>query len=310
MARDASIARMEDIEAYYRRYLEINVRNKALDPHERIDALRAWFVEKTGETLELDTPITFNQKIQWLKIHDSTPLKGRLADKYRVRAYVADTLGGEYLVPLLGVYDSPNNVDLTKLPDCFVLKATHGSNWNIIVDDKRRFDWVEAQSLLSKWLELDYGFMRGMEVHYHYCEPKIIAEEFLAEPEGEMLVDYRVYVFNAGSPVIAASRGREVAFYDAAWNRLSISRVGFSSFDCPKPKKLRDMLELSEALASPFAMVRVDWYEVGGRLYFGEMTFTPGNGLNLFNPEEWNHEFGSRIDLSSVLPVADWSRCR
>jgi len=135
------------------------------------------------------------EKIHWLKLYDSTPLKGRLADKFLVREWVADTVGEEYLVPLLGVWDSPDEIDFASLPTSFVLKATHGSGWNILVPNKSALDEEWARGRLKEWLGLRQAMKGGFELHYEYCEPRIVCERFLRDGTGG-LRDYKFMVFD------------------------------------------------------------------------------------------------------------------
>ena len=159
-------------------------RNKALEPGEYQREIARWFKEASGEDLNLEHPQTFNQKIQWLKLNDSTPEKGRLADKYLVREYVAKRIGEEYLVPLLGVWDDPNDIDFDVLPERFVLKCTHGCGWNIIVRSKAELNVPATRRKLKRWLETDYAYCDGLELHYHFCEPRVVAEAYLENSTG------------------------------------------------------------------------------------------------------------------------------
>ena len=267
--------------------------------------LAAWFEGYVGEKLSLDNPQSFNQKVQWMKLYASTPEKGRLADKYLVREFVAGAVGDGCLIPLLGVWDDADVIGFDALPDRFVLKATHGCGWNIVVRDKSRLNVSATRRTLRRWLGLNYAYQGGFELHYRYCEPRVVAEEFLENPgDGESLVDYKVHMFNNGEPIILVCKDRlagqlpKKAYYDAEWCRLPLREGDSELFDCPRPACLDEMLDKSRRLAEGFPFVRVDWYVVDGRLYFGEMTFTPASGAKRFVPEEWNYEFGRRIDLA------------
>lgn len=265
--------------------------------------LAAWFEGCVGESLSLDDPQTFNQKIQWMKLNGSTPERGRLADKYLVREFVLSKIGDGYLVPLLGVWSDPDDIDFDNLPDRFVLKATHGCGWNIIVRDKSKLNVHRARRDLRRWLGLDFAYCTdGFELHYTYCEPRVIAEEFL-DTGGLSLVDYKVHMFNDGEPIILVCADRvagqlpKKAYYTPDWEQLPLREGDSELFDCPRPSCLKEMMELSRVLAEGFSFVRVDWYVVNGKLYFGEMTFTPASGTKHFVPGEWNYEFGRRIKL-------------
>lgn len=283
--------------------------NKALDPSEYEKVLARWFKETAGEELDLVNPRTFNQKIQWLKLNDSTPEKGRLADKYLVRRYVADRIGGEYLVPLLGVWDNPYDIDFDKLPDRFVLKCTHGCGWNIIVKDKKELNIPAARRKLKRWLATDYAYFDGLELHYHYCEPRIVAEAYLensSEGGSSDLYDYKFWCFNGRVEYIMflenRARDLRMAFYDRDWN---IQPFVYShpkvEREVPRPRNLARMIELSEKLAQGQAHVRVDFYRTDeGKVYFGEMTFSSCNGACIWDPPEANVLMGSLFEVKKV----------
>ena len=267
-------------------------------------ALADWFEGHAGERLSLDNPQTFNQKILGMKLNASTPEKGRLADKYLVREFVTDTVGDGCLIPLLGVWDDAAKIDFGALPDRFVLKATHGCGWNIIVRDKARLNIPATRKTLRRWLGLNYAYQGGFQLHYRYCEPRIVAEEFLeSQADGVSLIDYKVHVFNDGDPIALVCKDRvagqlpKKAYYDAGWSQLTLREGDSELFDCPRPACLDEMIDKSRRLAEGFPFVRVDWYVVNGKLYFGEMTFTPANGIKRFVPKGWNYEFGRRIKL-------------
>ena len=159
-------------------------RNCHLSPPQYRAALKHWYWLFKGRPCHLEAPRTMTEKIHWLKLYDSTPLKGRLADKFLVREWVADTVGEEYLVPLLGVWDSPDEIDFASLPSSFALKATHGSGWNILVPNKSALDEEWARGRLREWLGLRQAMKGGFELHYEYCEPRIVCERFLRDGTG------------------------------------------------------------------------------------------------------------------------------
>lgn len=281
-------------------------KNRNLSDDELIGALGEWFLAETGETLNLYDPKTFNQKTQWLKVYDSTETKGQLADKYLVRQFIEEKIGAEYLVPLLGVYESVDDIDFDALPERFVLKATHGSGWNIVVPNKAKLSTAETKWKLRKWLEMDFAYLHGYELHYRYCQPRIVAEEYLDDLSSGSVDDYKVYCFNNGEPIVCVCRDRFsdtgicTSYYDKNWDKLPIRDVGEGTFECEKPPHLDEMIRMSEELAKDFAFVRVDWYESTRGLLFGEMTFTSGSGTEDFDPPEWNRIMGDRIDLNQI----------
>ena len=255
-----------------------------------------------GRPCHLEAPRTMTKKIHWLKLYDSTPLKGRLADKFLVREWVADTVGEEYLVPLLGVWDSPDEIDFASLPTSFVLKATHGSGWNILVPNKSALDEEWARGRLREWLGLRQAMKGGFELHYEYCEPRIVCERFLRDGTGG-LRDYKFMVFD-GVVQFAFTVDRRAGLamrgtYLPDWTRAPFEYTceAVRAPDVPPPSGLETMLRLASRLGKGFACARVDFYQVRGRVYFGEITFTDADGLSEFAPARYNRIFGNRIVL-------------
>ncbi|MBE6481216.1 MAG: glycosyl transferase [Actinomyces ruminicola] len=276
-------------------------RNCRLAPTQYRDALQQWYLLLKLHRCELDAPVTMTDKINWLKLYDATRLKGRLADKLLVREWVAEHIGKEYLVPLLGVWDSPDEIDFAALPKRFVLKATHGSGWNVVVVDKDRLDVERVMRRLRRWLACRQAMRGGFEMHYEYCEPRIICEQYLEDSTGG-LRDYKFMTFDGAVQfVFAVDRVGRVSrsTYLPSWRRAPFEYTCESSIgpDVPAPSGLRDMIRAAEILGRGFACVRIDFYEVDGRVYFGEMTFTDANGLSDFVPARYNYYFGERLTL-------------
>ena len=279
-----------------------------LKPNEIPAELEKWYKWATGKTLDLNNPVTFNEKLQWLKLFDATPLETLLADKYLARDWLAERIGEEYLVPLLGVWDDANDIDFDALPDKFVLKANHGSGWNIIVEDKNKLDIPATRKQLNEWLHTDFAFYGGFTLHYMNIPPKIIAEKFLESENG--LVDYRFYCFN-GVPkqvwvdIFSGTPNHLRCIYDPDWNKLDI-KCGWpdgSKYLSEKPVNYDKMLEFSKLLSRDFAFVRVDFFESEGKLFMGEMTFIPMNGTGNFEPESWDYELGKLLILPDKKPI-------
>lgn len=253
-----------------------------------------------GESDVLTDPHTFNEKIQWLKAYDSTPLKALCSDKYLARSWLKDKIGEEYLVPLLGVWDRFEDIDFDELPDKFALKCNHGSGWNCIVDNKENFDIEKARLLFDKWMHKNYAFT-GMEIHYKNIVPKIIAEKYL---DGGPIKDFRFFCFN-GEPKqvwvdLYSGTGRHIrSIYDMNWNKMPIKCTWPDGGDqlSEKPVNFERMVSLAKILCSEFSFVRVDFFEVCGKLYMGEMTFTPMNGMGIFEPTKWDYVLGEMLQL-------------
>lgn len=282
-------------------------RNCHLDPARYRAELSRWCWLLGSKRCDLTQPRTMIDKINWMKLYDSTPLKGRLADKYLVREWVAQRIGQEYLVPLLGVWDCPGEIDFYTLPDQFVLKATHGSGWNIIVPDKSGLDIAEARRRLAHWLTLRQAMKGGFEMHYEYCQPRIVAEQYLQDGTGGPR-DYKFMVFDGvvqfAFAVDRLPGGPFRGTYLPDWTRAPFEYMcqARRAQDIPAPRRLDEMLAIAQELGRGFACVRVDFYEVDGRVLFGELTFTDADGLAEFIPASYDREFGDRIVLPDKKP--------
>lgn len=273
-----------------------------IEPKQYPKELKKWYKMRTGKKLNLKNPKTFNEKIQWLKLHDTTPLKTFLSDKYLVKNWVKEKIGEKYIIPLLGVWDTFDDIDFNKLPDKFVLKANHGCQWNVIVNDKSCFDSVDAKNKFDKWMKINHAFVSGFELQYKDIHPRIIAEEYLENDDGN-LCDYKVWCFNGKPEYIMVMPERrtkvKIACYDTSWNLLPFVRI-YPKYDkeVPKPDNLDELLGISEILCKEFYFVRADFYRLDdGTFKFGEMTFSPYSGVGKWNPDEYDLIVGKMISL-------------
>lgn len=269
------------------------------------EQLEGWYLRSAREVLFLDNPQTYNQKIQWLKLFDSTPLKTRLADKFLVRDWVAEKIGGKYLIPLLGVYKSFDEIDFDALPDQFVIKGNHGCGYNLIVKDKGTFDRAKAKETVDKWMRSNFGNRAAMEIHYRDIEPRIVVEKFIENKlsNGD-LYDYKFWCFDGRVEYIQflSERnlgGLKMAFYDRDWVKQPfVYSHPLDDKSMPRPENLDEMIRLAETLSKDFGHVRVDFYRLDdGTVYFGEMTFTSASGVCHWNVPGINNKFGSMIRL-------------
>ncbi len=270
----------------------------------RVREIEQWWYRVKKKTLNLYNPQTFNEKIQWLKLYDATPIKTKLADKYLVRDWVKEKIGEEYLIPLLGVYDSFEEIDFKKLPKQFVIKCNHGCGYNIIVKDKSLLDLKEVKEKLDKWMNENFALKLGYELQYRDIEPKIIIEKFIENEGTNDLYDYKFWCFNGKVKYIQflSERnldGLKMAFYDKKWNKQSfVYDHPLDKKTIEKPDNLEQMINLAENLAKDFNYVRVDFYRLNnGQIYFGEMTFTSASGTCRWNDEKINAYFGALIKL-------------
>ncbi|MBZ7982168.1 glycosyltransferase [Campylobacter sp. RM12640] len=270
--------------------------------------LNSWYRKVTGKTLNLENPKTLNEKIQWMKLYDSTPVKTRLADKYLVREWIKEQIGEEYLIPLLGVYDKFEEIDFDKLPNKFVIKCNHGCSYNIIVKNKAELDLKDIKNKLDKWMNENYAFRAGYELHYLNIEPKIIIEEYIENVSKNDLVDYKFFCFNGKLKYVYTVYGREseksvMATYDMEWKQLDwcLSIHQLEKTKIQKPNNFDLMKEIAEKLSKDFNFVRVDLYLMdNGQIYFGEMTFTPMSGFAKWNKSNIDLELGKMIKLPKL----------
>lgn len=275
---------------------------KGLHPDQYKEALEDWYYQKTGVHMDIDNPKTFNEKIQWMKLYDSTPEKTRLADKYLVRDWVKEKIGEEYLIPLLGVWDKFDDINFDELPEKFVLKCNHGSAYNIIVTNKYELDFEKTRKKINDWMNENFAFKYGFELHYKDISRKIIAEQYIETPDND-LKDYKFLCFSGEPKYIWVDKDRYTQhkrnIYDLNWNLLDKKiNTKYSNFSpCEKPYNLDKMLDFARILSKDFNFVRVDFYENKGKLYFGEMTFTTSSGTEKVYPDEFAYELGQMIKL-------------
>jgi hypothetical protein len=273
------------------------------------------FIEKsyflnTGKKLNLDEPKTYNDKINWIKLHDRNPLLTTMVDKYLVKKYVADIIGEEYIIPTLGVWDKFNDIDFDSLPNQFVLKCTHDSGGLVICKDKSKFDYNMAKKKINKSLKRNYyDFAR--EWPYKNVKPRIIAEKFISDSSGG-LIDYKTYNINGKFLMTMLCLDRhlgETKFYFMSkdWKHLIYTRASKANpnFMMEKPASIDKMGELAEKLAVGLPFVRVDFYDVDGHPYFGEITFFSDGGTELYQNNEFQEKYGTMIDLSPIKKSGD-----
>lgn len=277
--------------------------------------VKIYYEYYTGKRLDLENPKTFNEKIQWLKAYYKPPILTQLVDKYSVRSFVEERVGRQYLNSLIGVYDNPAEVDFDKLPDKFVLKATHAFHFNLLVRDKQKLNRSKAKLLMYKWMSKNQYWRGGLEWAYKNVKPRIIAETFLEELGKDDVVDYKFFCYN-GEPRflhIDLDRGthHKRAYYDLDWNKLDVYHdiIDYLEDDFPRPDTLGEMIEVSRKLADGFPFVRVDLYSLNGRIIFGELTFYPADGRLEFQPEHYNLEFGELMELPEIPEGKSYIDC-
>lgn len=260
-----------------------------------------------GQKLDLQNPQTFNEKLQWLKLYNRKPEYTVMVDKYKVREYIAQELGEEYLIPLLGVWDNPDEIDFDALPNQFVLKCNHNSGLGMcICKDKSELDISKVKVELRKGLKQDY-YLTGREWPYKDVPRKIIAEKYMEDVSGD-LKDYKFYCFNGEMKFVMINSDRNTSrptradYFDRDFNWLDFT-WGYSHAEVhpKKPEQFEKMVAIVEKLAKGLPHTRVDLYDCNGKIYFGELTFFDGSGFDKIEPLEWDYKIGKLLKLPTSL---------
>ena len=261
---------------------------------------------EVGKELNLQAPKTYTEKLQWLKLYYHNPIMPVMVDKYKVKTLVTEMIGSKYVIPTLGVWDQPEEIEWDTLPDRFVLKTTHGGGGVdvVICKDKKTLNKRIVFKKLRKSLEKD-SYALTKEWPYLGVDKRIIAEEYLEEHGKTSLNDYKVMCFAGKAKLIELHEERYTShhtqdFYDCKWNKLPINQKSYgiiSEVVSKKPELLNEMINLSEILADGFPHVRIDWYIVQQSLFFSEITFFDASGFDEFIPEEYNYILGDWIAL-------------
>ncbi|MFS0788250.1 ATP-grasp fold amidoligase family protein [Shouchella sp. 1P09AA] len=268
--------------------------------------LKRLYYKRRGEKLNLESPKTFGEKLQWLKLNWQDDLATLCADKLQVRTYIKESIGEKYLNNIIAVYEDANEIKLEQLPKSFVIKTTHASGFNIIVEDKDKLNWHIEKKKLIRWLKFDYP-SRNKEWVYEGIKPKLIVEEFMSEKESSSLIDYKFFCFNGITQYCQVIRGRgkneTIDFYDKDWCLMpfnGLRKLPNSEIEHKKPVDYEVMIDLANKLSKNFPFVRVDFYYVNGEIVFGEMTFFPTSGMGSFYPASWNTKIGDLINIEKL----------
>lgn len=257
-----------------------------------------------GKKLDWENPKTLNEKVQWLKLNDRNPEYGRMVDKYEAKQYVAEKIGEEYIIPTLGVWDDPDQIDFDALPDQFVLKTTHGCGGVVICEDKAAFNFTECKKILRDSLRRNY-FLWGREWPYKLVKPRVIAEAYMVDQNLNELRDYKILCFYGEPENVMVCTGRaqgrvKYYFFDWDWHFLPLNHGDEllpETFTLEKPKNLDKMFQLAKKLSVGIPLVRVDFYEVNGQVYFGELTFYPDSGVDRDILPSTDRMFGEKLQL-------------
>ena len=260
--------------------------------------------KRKGLNINLTNPKTIQDKLTWLNIYDTDPMKSFCADKIKVHEYCKDKLGKDICIPIIKVYDKPQDINFDELPDKFVAKCNHGSGMNIIVKDKKTANKKEIIDKLNTWLGRDFTFQNGFEAHYHDIERKAFIEQYMNDGH-EDLCDYKFLCFNGEPKYLQVISDRHNAkkrlnYYDMNLKKCTISRTDFRanySMEDSLPTKFGEMVEYAKKLSEPFKFVRVDFYEINGVVYLGELTFTPGVNYFRYTNREDEIKVGNMLKL-------------
>lgn len=258
----------------------------------------------------LRNPKTLNEKTTWLKMYKyrNDKLVSKCSDKYLVREYVSEKGYSKILNELYGAYDKFSDIDISKLPNKFVIKCTHGCAYNVICRDKKKFNYEETQKKVNSWMNEKYGYV-STELHYLNIKPRIIVEKYISDMDSLFPTDYKFYCFNGKVKYILVCSERKINkkhsykhnYYDVNWNPLYIEKKKYTNYDkVKKPTNLKEMLEISESLSKEFPFVRVDLYNNGGKIIFGELTFTPTCCCSKYYNHKSDLELGNLLDLEGV----------
>lgn len=266
------------------------------------------FRNEVGYWPHLNHPRTFNEKLQWLKLHDIHPEYTQMVDKIEAKKYVASKFwGGKYIIPTLGIWNSVDEIEWGKLPQKFVIKVSSDSGGIVVCKDKQKLDICAAKKVLSYGWGRDCS-VRNKEYPYRNITPRIIAEEYKEDESGYELKDYKIFCFNGEPKLLFVATDRQMDteetkfdFYDLQWNHLPFKNGHPNSKrSLEKPKNFEQMLDITRKLSAGIPHVRIDLYNCNGNIYFGEMTFFHNSGMIPFEPLEWDFKLGGLLKLPKV----------
>ena len=267
--------------------------------------LRYKYKKYIGKKLNLKNPQTFNEKLQWLKLYDRRDIYTTMVDKYTVKNYVANIIGKEYIIPTLGIYNNFDEIDFDKLPNQFVIKCTHDSGGLVICKDKKNFNIQNARKIINRSLKKNY-FYNGREWPYKNVKPRVLIEKYMEDTYTKELRDYKFFCFNGIAKLMFVATDRSINktkfdFYDLKFNKLPIKQhYPNNDKKIEKPVNFDKMIILAEKLSKNIPHVRVDFYEINDKIFFGELTFYHFSGFVLFEPDEWDKKIGDMLDLSKA----------
>lgn len=264
--------------------------------------------------INFDDPKTFTEKRQWLKLYNQDPRKATYTDKYLVRKHIIETIGEEYLMPLITIdgkdyFESAKEIDFNKLPNSFVIKCSHGSHMNIVVQDKTKLkkkDIRQYKRQLNKWLHTNYAYVVAAELQYKDLKPRIIIEKYI-KTDNTYLTDYKFFCFHGEPKFLGVFEGRSTTDYSETYRDIDFNKLDFrldhfkENPKLKKPKNYDKMIEIVKKLCEDYAMVRVDLYNIDGSILFGELTFSSASGYDFPNPYEYDQILGDWIKIDNKI---------
>jgi len=286
--------------------LAYNIKRSCLNLIPDKTYLKMKYKLKMRKKLDLKNPKTFNEKMQWLKLYDRKPIYTKMVDKYEVREYIKEKIGEEYLIPLIGVYDSFDDINFELLPNQFVIKCTHDSGGLVVCRNKEKLDLEKARKKINNSLKRNFYYY-NREWPYKDVKPRIIIEKYMEDSKSKELIDYKFFCFNGVPKFIYISEGLEdhstakISFLNMNFEMEKFKRTDYKAFEKlpEKPETFEKMVAIAKILSQGHAFLRVDLYEINGKIYFGELTFTPCGGYLPFDPEEYDITLGEWIDLNT-----------
>lgn len=282
---------------FYLKFIEFKCWYYKINKQRKIKIIKSQYKKKIGHKLDILNPIRYTEKIQNLKLHNKQlELMTKLSDKIEVRSFIDETIGASYLIPVLGIFDSFDQIDFDNLPNQFIIKTNHGSGTNILVKDKTQLDYTRTRQLLNHWLKINYAYLGGYEMQYENIKPRILIEELISTEKE--IQDYKFLCFNGVPEYFWIDFDRfsnhKRNLYSLEWILQSWNQRDYGNYtsDFSRPDNFNEMVEISKKLAKGFAHVRIDLYTVNKKIYFGEMTFTNGSGFERIVPDEYDLYLG------------------
>ena len=269
--------------------------------------LRLSFLCSMGYKLDLSNPVTFNEKLQWLKLYDRKEIYTSMVDKFEAKNFIGTLVGKQYVIPTLGIYNNFDEINFDNLPNQFVIKCTHDSGGLVVVKDKSHFNKKNAKKVINKSLKVNY-FYPGREWPYKNIKPRIIVEKYMEDEKTHELRDYKFFCFNGKVKIFKIDYDRMIDhhanYYDKSGNLIHCGEIL-----CPPdynrnidlPVNLKKMIKFAEILSANIPFLRVDFYEIDSKIYVGELTFYPASGFGKFTDSSFDYELGNFLDLGLVM---------